>query len=258
MNIFICHSSTFGPLEDTVRLCEDNRFGLELSDFSRIDALHDSSIIRYAREQMEKIIHRAIHGPYLGIDPVSKEAMTRNTSIRCYQKVYDIAVALQINHIILHPAYNPDVFSPHDWIEEMSIFWSNFLIGKSPDVRFHLENVMDAGPEMLLQLVSQVNQLNLDINLDIGHVHVYSKSSLSKWISTLGNKIGYVHLHDNHGKEDEHLGLGRGNAPLLAACRQLHKQSPRAVWAVEAGGTGTMQSLYWLHEHGFISHEIVA
>jgi len=258
VKIFVCHSSKFGPLEDTVRLCQANRFGLELSDFSRIEALHDGCLINDVQEQLINILHRAIHGPYLGIDPVSKEAMVRETSIRCCQKVYDIAVALQINHIILHPAYNPEVFSPPDWIDKMSIFWSGFLKGKSPDIHFHLENVMDAGPEMLLQLISQVNQVNLDINLDIGHVHVYSRSSLSEWISFLGNRIGYVHLHDNHGKEDEHLGLGRGNVPLTDACRELQIHSPGAVWAVEAGGAGTMQSLYWLQEHGFIGHEIVA
>ncbi len=252
VNLFICHSSEFDSLEAIVRICETNRYGIELSDFARSDTLEDRELIKRTADKIAGISRRAIHGPYLGIDPVHRNAAVRETSIRCYERVYDLAVHLKAAHVILHPAYNPALYAPDEWIAETSRFWSSFLADKTPDIGFHLENVMDAGPDMLWQLVTQINRPNLDINLDIGHVHVYSKAALGEWISVSGAKIGYTHLHDNHGKVDEHIGLGWGNIPLSGALRELRAHCPDAVWSIEAGGPGTEQSLLWLQQQGFI------
>jgi sugar phosphate isomerase/epimerase len=256
MHIFICHSSEYGPLEANIRICENNGFGIELSDFSHISKLDDITLIKNISEKIANITARAIHAPYLGIDPVSNDTAIRETSIHCYQKVYETAAFLKVRHIICHPAYDPDMFYPLAWIKETRRFWSAFLTDKDPEVHFHLENVMDSSPEMLRDLVAQVNQPNLNINLDIGHVNVYSKIELTEWISTLGKMIGYVHLHHNHAAEDEHIGLGRGNIPLPQVLDKLQKQSPKAIWAIEAGGAGTLQSIRWLGQHGYIKHEI--
>ncbi len=70
-----------------------------------------------------------------------------------------------------------------------------------------------------------------------------------QWIKSLGNRIGYVHLHDNHGEHDEHLGLGEGNIPMQDVCQALEECSPDAIWAIEAEGDGILQSLEWLDKH---------
>lgn len=252
-SFYICQSSKFGSLEDTVRLCETNGYGIELSDFSDIAVLSDSSLIRTIACRINRITGRALHGPYLEMNPVSEDIIVRNNTLNCFRMVYDRACDLQIKHIILHPVFNPLVFSPQEWIKKSVVFWKEYLKGKSAEIHFHLENVMDAGPEVLLELVKRVNQPNLDINLDIGHVHAYSKVPLPTWISTIGQRIGYVHLHDNNGQADEHIGLGQGNLPLEEVCRFLQYYAPEAIWAIESGGIGTTQSLTWLYQHGFIA-----
>jgi len=59
-----------------------------------------------------------------------------------------------------------------------------------------------------------------------------------------------VHIHDNHGETDEHLGLGKGNIPLEAVFSDLKKHSPDAIWALEAEGDGLLQSIRWLKDKG--------
>lgn len=44
---------------------------------------------------------------------------------------------------------------------------------------------------------------------DIGHAHV-NHWDLCRIISALGKRLYAVHLHDNHGKSDEHLPIGEG------------------------------------------------
>jgi len=61
-----------------------------------------------------------------------------------------------------------------------------------------------------------------------------------------------VHLHDNRGEQDEHLGLGKGSIPVEIVCQALEEHAPHAVWAIEAEGDGVRQSLDWLVSHGFL------
>lgn len=53
---------------------------------------------------------------------------------------------------------------------------------------------------------------NLGMNLDIAHAFVTGgMQSIEKYIKSLGTRIEHVHMHDNHGKNDEHLPIGRGS-----------------------------------------------
>lgn len=112
---------------------------------------------------------------------------------------------------------------------------------------------MDEGPDLLSCLVDAVASPNLDVALDIGHVHCYSPLSLREWITRLGPKIGYVHLHDNHGLSDDHLALGQGGIPLPGVLEDLLQNAPRSLWSIESGGLGTWQSLHWLQSNRYIS-----
>jgi sugar phosphate isomerase/epimerase len=71
---------------------------------------------------------------------------------------------------------------------------------------------------------------------------------LLEWIEGLKDRIGYVHLHDNHGLEDEYLSLGEGNIPLIDVLNALRYYAPDAIWSLESGGKKMYQSIEWLRE----------
>ena len=81
-----------------------------------------------------------------------------------------------------------------------------------------IENQCEEDSEVLKMQIDSVNDPRLKICLDIGHAHANSNMSIEDWIITLGDRIGYLHLHNNHGKvsgrpsykNDEHLGLEDG------------------------------------------------
>jgi sugar phosphate isomerase/epimerase len=51
----------------------------------------------------------------------------------------------------------------------------------------------------------------LKVHIDIGHAFIWGgMKNTEKFITVFGNKIEHVHLHDNHGKFDEHLPIGKG------------------------------------------------
>jgi sugar phosphate isomerase/epimerase len=105
---------------------------------------------------------------------------------------------------------------------------------------------MDRTPELLSELVRRIDSPLLDIALDIGHAHAYSNTTSSKWVESLKGQIGYVHIHDNHGQEDEHLALGEGNIPLIETLDAISRYAPDAVWSLETGGQRMLRSIEWL------------
>jgi sugar phosphate isomerase/epimerase len=127
------------------------------------------------------------------------------------------------------------------------------IAGKPPDIKMHLENIMDRNPELLSELVCRVDSPLLDIALDIGHAQAYSKVTPLYWIESLKTQVGYVHLHDNHGAEDEHLALGDGNIPVADTLDALDKYASGAVWSIESGGGKMYRSIAWLKRTAILS-----
>lgn len=73
-----------------------------------------------------------------------------------------------------------------------------------------------------------------------------------EWIKWLKSKIGYVHMHDKNGLEDEHLGLGMENISLDEVCVALENYAPQAIWAIESKSDYMRKSINWMIMRGYI------
>lgn len=63
--------------------------------------------------------------------------------------------------------------------------------------------------EDCLRVLSSLEGLGL--LLDVGHANTWDPQGNARFISSVGTLIRDLHVSDNHGERDEHLGLGRGN-----------------------------------------------
>jgi len=117
-------------------------------------------------------------------------------------------------------------------------------------IAIHIENMLEWDPGLLSDLVDAIACPWVDVNLDIGHIHCNANVGPNQWVRSLGRRIGYVHIHDNHGHEDEHLSLGRGTIPLKETLETLEAEAPAASWCVEVD-TGCLEaSTEWLWANG--------
>ncbi|MFH1074469.1 MAG: sugar phosphate isomerase/epimerase [Candidatus Firestonebacteria bacterium] len=62
----------------------------------------------------------------------------------------------------------------------------------------------------------------LYFHLDIGHANLHRRNP-ADFIKKFRTKIKHLHLHDNHGKLDEHLPLGKGNINFKKIIKLLRK-----------------------------------
>lgn len=65
---------------------------------------------------------------------------------------------------------------------------------------------------------------NLKVHLDIGHAFIFGgMKSIEKYVTSFKNKILHIHVHDNHGKSDEHLPIGKGKINWRQVIKLLKK-----------------------------------
>jgi sugar phosphate isomerase/epimerase len=118
-----------------------------------------------------------------------------------------------------------------------------------------VENVYEDDFITLLELIDRINQA-LEVErltgcLDIGHVKSNSSKTLADWITGLGDRIRYDHLHNNNGFLDDHWRLGKGNINGSEVLHLILKHSPNAVWTVETRVSYIEPSLHWLQNRGY-------
>jgi sugar phosphate isomerase/epimerase len=178
--------------------------------------------------------------------------LIREVSRNRFEQSYRIGKELQTNSIVFHHGFVPHTSSPGGWIKRATEFWLEFLEGKDESIKFFIENHLDNDYRIVSDLIDSIDRPNVKVNLDVGHAHFVSDIVLTRWIEKLGKRIGYVHIHDNHGHNDEHLGIGSGSIPMKEVCEALNEYSLDAIWALESDEKGILQSLRWLGENRFI------
>jgi sugar phosphate isomerase/epimerase len=235
-------------------LAEKNCCGIEIQAFYDPDILkREQDAINMHKKAIYGIDKRALHGPFADLCPGSMDTMVRDLARNRYDMAVKVAEILGVKDIILHHGYVPGTSYPKGWLARSTIFWKEFLDNAPDLINIYIENLLEHDPELISEVMRAVNRRNFQICLDIGHAHCNSKKTVLFWIERLKDQIGYVHMHDNHGKTDEHLGLGSGTIPMKEVCRALNEYSPDAIWSIEARPEYIEQSLDWLKENAFFS-----
>ncbi|MBU0983688.1 MAG: sugar phosphate isomerase/epimerase [candidate division Zixibacteria bacterium] len=234
-------------------LCRAGGFGIEVQSFYDPEYIdRERNALSLHREALTGIDSRSFHGPFGDLCPGSFDVMVREVARTRFEQAVETAGKLGIEHLILHHGYLPGTSKPGNWIKRSTEFWKTFLSGLPRTCHIHIENLFEHDPEILIEVIQAVNDPRLDVCLDIGHVHCHGKVNVIKWIEQLGDRIGYVHLHDNHGTADEHLGLGEGTLPVADACHALQTYAPDAIWGLEVSFDRMQSSLRWLLNRGLL------
>ena len=175
----------------------------------------------------------SIHAPFNDVNIASLNESFRETSVIELIKVMNIAAELDIKTITIHPGMYSMVVSG---LEERSIMAAKRSLrtldrmAQECGVRLCVEN-MPGFKFFLGQTAEQLSELldgtNLPVCLDIGHAN--TTGQLNEIIDVLGNRIMNVHIHDNDGKQDQHLTIGDGNIDFEDCLKRLSGYGGRYI-----------------------------
>ena len=99
----------------------------------------------------------------------------------------------------------------------------------------------------------RVEHENFSACLDVGHVNVYSKYEVNKWIDALSFKLNHIHLHNNYGDKDSHLSINKGNMNIIKILHRLKEDKKDLTVTLEIVDLQELkESLDILVKEGFV------
>ena len=158
----------------------------------------------------------SIHSPFADINIASPSKPMLRAALKRLKKSIEYARAIDASVWVFHPgiktgisSFYPDV----DWQQNVKSARGLFEIASDLGVRIAIENVPEPYP-FLMKSVEDFKRFYAEVDadvglvLDIGHANINGQTEC--FLKTFSNRIVHMHLSDNDGKSDQHLGIGHG------------------------------------------------
>lgn len=248
-------------------LCVNNNLGIEIQGFynpNLIDTEETEKLILYYKNVLSNFQGgKSLHAPFWDLNLGTKNPMIKEATMKTFNYAYKVAKELGCTEIVVHNGFVPNTSFYQGWVKNATEFWQEFFADKDDSIIMMVENQCEEDSEVLKMEIDSVNDPRLKVCLDIGHANANSNMSVENWIITLGDRIGYLHLHNNHGKQggrpsymnDEHLGLDDGTIDVAEVFSLLEEYCPNAIWNVECKLDYIEKSVETLKSMGYINNQ---
>jgi sugar phosphate isomerase/epimerase len=162
----------------------------------------------------------AIHGAFIDMAPASPDRRIVAVTRERFMLNLDIAAELGARNVVFHTQFLPQVYRPvvdgpdyrYSWTEGQVEFWGPMAEEAAKrGVVIALENMWEPEPDIIGDVLDQVNLPNLGACLDVGHVRLFTDYvPLEMWVERLGHRLVHCHMNNHRGFSDEHLSLDVG------------------------------------------------
>ncbi len=213
------------------RLCDD--LGLVVHNFCPV-LPEIVSLERVRREKAMDLFKMGIEiANFFNCETIQTDSFTpplKFVGERPYKEMVDFGLQFRVE-------ISPDFQWEEQWGVLVDTFGFCAREAKKAGLKFCLEprvGEMICSTDGILRLMDWVGDDNLGVVLDTGHLNA-QKEILPLSVEKLGKRIFYVHLSDNDGRTNEHLGLGRGNIDFEEILKGLIKHDFKGVIGLDIG-----------------------
>lgn len=235
--------------DDAVQTAREFGLGVELAQFCLAENMDKTPPdVQASLDAALEVPRRVLHAPFAELCPAAIDPLVREVAKRRFLQAAALAKRYGAEKMVVHSGFIPLVYYPEWFAPQAAAFWRVFL-NDVDGLTLCVENVMETSPDVLRQIAEQVNDPRLRICFDVGHAFCQS-GELAPWLDALAPYISHVHLHNNHGSFDEHLGLPDGTLDMAAVIRQLEALAPQATYTLEV--RSARASVEWLLEEGLL------
>jgi len=180
-----------------------------------------------------------IHGPFTDLPLGSVNSSIRKAVINTLKKAIDITRIFGSKTMVIHTGFDPKHHGEYEkaWGERAkeSLFeLIDHANQKAPNVKLLVENTFEYDPRLHEDIFATFAQEAVGFCFDLAHQVVFSKCSMDEWLRSCGDRLMELHLHDNHGKSDEHLAVGRGRLDFDSLFKWLKEHKKLPILTIEA------------------------
>lgn len=158
-------------------------------------------------------VRPTVHAPFFDLNPGALDPRVRDITFERLSASLDLAGQLNADLMVVHPGYDkwryPNL--AETWGDLAAEFFPPLLDqAQACDCRLALENIYEETPDTLVRLVDALNSPWFGHCFDTGHWQLFGRTDMATWLAAVGPRLLHLHLHDNHGRADDHLPVGAG------------------------------------------------
>jgi sugar phosphate isomerase/epimerase len=195
-----------------------------------------------------------LHGPFMDMVSGSPDERINQVCSERYRHAIRISSALEARIVVFHANFIGSLHNPeyrNGWHERNVAFWYPLAeYAQQYGVTIAIENMWEFDPNIIGNLLRDVNHPNLRSCLDVGHAHLFSDENIGfqEWLNVMEPWLVHTHVNNNDGKLDVHHALNDGVLNYFKLLNQIrHLPSPPGItlemYTVEA----MRASLPYLH-----------
>jgi sugar phosphate isomerase/epimerase len=158
-----------------------------------------------------------IHAPWAGINIATPSPFLRRTILKRLEKSLVYAGQLGCRLWLFHPGSRTGlspIYPGKDWQLNLESVRALLNVARREGVEIAIENTPEPFPS-LMKSVDDFHRFYEDLEDDIGMVldvaHANLNRQIQDFIKQFSKKLVHIHVSDNDGASDLHLGIGYGN-----------------------------------------------
>jgi len=189
-----------------VEIVDDGSHALNKKRVSKLNEIARSHSFKYT-----------LHCPFADINIASPSKPMLNASLKRLKQSMAYADQLNAELWVLHPGLVTGItpFYPgSDWTQNVKSIRLLHKKAQELGLRIAIENLPQKygstmkTPEDFARLYKETSLTDIGIVLDVGHANLEAQTQ--PFLTQLQDKIWEMHISDNVGEKDEHLGIGYG------------------------------------------------
>ncbi|MCF6239172.1 MAG: sugar phosphate isomerase/epimerase [Candidatus Marinimicrobia bacterium] len=201
------------------------------------DTLDEKLLDQIGQKLAEAKVRPTVHAPFFDLNPGALDPLIRKATYQRLSQSLAAATHLNAHLMVIHPGFDKWRYPNLDqvWLALAKDFFPPLLERAAAcSCRLAIENIYEEAPDTLVQLVDEIDSQWFGHCFDAGHWHLFGKRSMTEWLDAIGPRLFHLHLHDNHGRADEHLPVGDGTINFTPLKLHLRKMSTLPSMTLEA------------------------
>ncbi len=199
-----------------------------------------------------------LHATFYDINLATINDDLREAMLRNYRRYLALGQAVGAENMVVHAGMLHKDAAPIASLRERarkSLIASLRTLGEEAarrGMRIALENsppnrnwLLVANWQQHMEILQEVNHPAVGAVLDMAHAHLHGLN-LEEYLQHITPYLLEVHAHNNHGQEDEHAGMTRGNIDYATLFRR-HPLKVPVIMEIR-NFTEAMESLEWIKE----------